>query len=445
MAYPLLGVLHKFWGVYIEPNVLYKMNSQSGIGSYKQIAYLSSYPPRECGIATFTKDLVDTIEELYGFNPSVLAINEKGVIYDYDGRVKIAIKRECKKNYVQAAQYINSSNIDLVNIQHEFGLFGGECGEYIKLFFETLKKPVVTTLHTVLPDFNPKALEVLKCITDASASTIVISYSAIEMLKNQGINCRNIQVIPHGCPNIEFVVTEHAKVALGLKNRLVASTFGLISNSKGIEYAIRALSHVVKKEPRILYLIIGQTHPEVIKQEGEKYRNSLKQLVSELGLEANVRFINRFLSKLELIEYLQATDIYLTPYISPNQISSGTLTYAAGAGKAIVSTPYFHAQEILADNRGVFCKFKDSISLAEGIIELSNAKVRKAMQKRMYKFSRRFVWANIAQEYVNLFNGVIEVGSVFGAAPYVSTSECITDQIEGKGKCFSPQSLFESF
>ena len=227
------------------------MNNQSGSGSYRQIAYLSSYPPRECGIATFTRDLIDTIEELCGFNPSVLAINQKGAIYNYEDRVKIEIKREYKENWIQAAQYVNSSNIDLVNLQHEFGLFGGECGEYIKFFLETLKKPVVTTLHTVLPDFNPKSLEVLKCITEASASTIVISYSAIEMLKNQGINCRNIKVIPHGCPNIEFEDTEQAKIALGLKNRLVASTFGLISSGKGIEYAIRALSHVVEKEPRI--------------------------------------------------------------------------------------------------------------------------------------------------------------------------------------------------
>ena len=166
------------------------------------------------------------------------------------------------------------------------------------------------------------------------------------------------------------------------------------------------------------------------------------RLVSELGLEANVRFIDRFLSKPELIKYLQATDIYLTPYISPHQISSGTLTYAAGAGKAVVSTPYFHAQDILADNRGVFCKFKESISLAEGIIELSNAKVRKAVQKRIYKYSRRFVWANVAQEYVNLFNRIIKMGSVFGAPPDVSTSECISDQIEGK-TCFSPQPLVE--
>jgi polysaccharide biosynthesis protein PslF len=419
------------------------MNNQSGSGSYKQIAYLSSYPPRECGIATFTKDLIDTIEELYGFNPSVLAINQKGAIYDYEDRVKIEIKRDYKENYIQAAQYINSSNIDLVNLQHEFGLFGGEFGEYIKFFFKTLKKPVVTTLHTVLPDFSPKALEVLKCITEASASTIVISYSAIEMLKNQGINCRNIKVIPHGCPTIEFVDTEQAKNALGLKNRLVASTFGLISSGKGIEYGIRAISLVVKKEPRILYFIIGQTHPEVIKQEGEKYRNSLQQIVKELGLEANVRFINRFLSKHELIKYLQATDIYLTPYISPYQISSGTLTYAAGAGKAVVSTPYFHAQDILADNRGVFCQFKDPISLAEGIIELSNTKIRKAMQKRIYKYSRRFVWANIAQKYVNIFNKVIKMGSRFGAEPDLSPNECTINQIEGKGKNFSPQPLLE--
>ena len=374
-----------------------------------RVAYLSTYPPRECGIATFTKDLIDTIDEINGFKPSVIAINEKGAIYDYDRRVKWNIARDSPEDYVEAADYVNSSNIGLVNLQHEFGLFGGEYGEYIKIFLEKVKKPVVTTLHTVQQSFNPKAIEVLKCITNRSASIVVIAQSATKILRNQGISCKKCVVIPHGCPNIEFVDNnESIKESLGLENRLVASTFGLISSGKGIEYAIRALPYVVEKEPRILYLVIGQTHPEVRKQEGEKYRNRLMKLVSELGLDEHVRFHNRFLSKRELIKYLQATDIYLTPYISPNQISSGTLTYALGAGKAVISTPYFHAQETLANNRGLFCKFKDPVSMAEGIDKLLDESFRKNIQKRAYRYSRRFLWTNVARKYIDLFKTVIK-------------------------------------
>ena len=373
-----------------------------------RVAYLSTYPPRECGIATFTKDLVDAIDELNEFKSSVVAVNEKGAIYDYDRRVKWSVERDSVEDYVEAANYINFSNIQLVNLQHEFGLFGGDYGEHIRAFFENVKKPVVTTLHTVQSDFSQKALEVLKYIADRSDSVIVITHTAISLLEKQGIPCKNCVVIPHGCPNIEFVDSGPIKESLGLKNRLVASTFGLISSGKGIEYAIRALPYVVKKEPRILYLIIGQTHPEVRKNEGEKYRNELMRLVSDLGLEEHVRFHNRFLSKRELTRYLQATDIYLTPYISPNQISSGTLTYAVGAGKAVVSTPYFHAQETLAEDRGIFCKFKDSASIADGINKLLNKNFRSALQRRVYQYSRRFLWSNVAKKYVELFKTVLK-------------------------------------
>ena len=377
------------------------------IGS--RVAYLSTYPPRECGIATFTKDLIDAIDEINGFKQSVVAVNEKGAIYDYDRRVKWSIERDSAEDYVAAAEYVNSStNIGLVNLQHEFGLFGGDWGEHITTFMENVKKPVVTTLHTVQPNFSQKALEVLKSITDRSASIVVIAHSAIKILRNQDISIRKCVVIPHGCPNIEFADNESIKESLGLENRLVASTFGLISSGKGIEYAIRALPYVVEKEPRILYLVIGQTHPEVRKQEGEKYRNRLMKLVSELGLDEHVRFHNRFLSKRELTKFLQATDIYLTPYISPNQISSGTLTYALGAGKAVVSTPYFHAQETLSGERGILCKFKDPISIAEGINKLLDEGFRKTIQKRAYRYSRRFLWTNVAKKYVDLFKTVIK-------------------------------------
>lgn len=370
---------------------------------------MSTYPPRECGIATFTKDLIDGVDKFIEFKPSVIAINEKGAIYDYDRRVKSSIESDSVETYVQAADYVNLSNIELVNLQHEFSLFGGECGENIVAFLDEIKKPVVTTLHTVQPNFSQKALEVLKSIASKSASIIVIAHVAVDILKNQGVPCENSVVIPHGCPNIEFAPeNELTKESLGLKNRVVVSTFGLLSKWKGIEYAIQALPYVIKKEPRILYLIIGETHPTVRKNEGEKYRNELMKLVSELGLEGHVKFYNKFLSKRELIRYLQATDIYLTPYISPNQISSGTLTYAVGAGKAVISTPYLHAQEILACNRGVFCKFKDPESIAEGINKLLDEGLRNTIQKDVYEYSRRFLWPNVARNYVNVFKTVIK-------------------------------------
>ena len=376
--------------------------------SLNRIAFLSSYPPRECGIAYFTKDLIDAICELGGFKSYVIAVNEKGAIYDYDRRVKWIIDCDDAEDYVKAAEYVNSSNIQLVVIQHEFGLYGGNNGENIRLFLENVKKPVITTLHTVQPDLDQKAIEVLKHITKRSESIVVIVQAAIDMLKQQGISCKKCVVIPHGCPSFGFINNTSIKESLGLEERLVASTFGLISSGKGIEYVIRALPEVIKKEPRIIYLIIGETHPEVRKNEGEKYRNGLTRLVCKLGLEDHVRFTNRFLTNHELIKYLQATDIYLTPYVSPNQISSGTLTYALGAGKAVVSTPYYYAQEVLANDRGILCKFKDPVSIAACINRLLDENLRCEIQKRAYKYSRRFLWKNVAKKYVKLIKSIIE-------------------------------------
>jgi len=374
----------------------------------KRIGYFSTYPPRECGIANFTKDLIDAIYDLNGFKHSVIAINEKGALYDYDKRVKLTIDRDDAEDYIKAAEYVNSSNIQVLIVQHEFGLYGGDYGENIKLFLDKVKKPVITTLHTVQPNFDKKAIEVLKYLVERSESIVVIAHAAIDMLKRQGIPYKKCIVIPHGCPSIDCTNNKSIKESLGLKDRLVASTFGLISSGKGIEYAIRALPEVIKKEPRIIYLIIGETHPEVRKNEGEKYRNELTRLVSELGLEEHVRFTNRFITKRELIKFLQATDIYITPYISPNQISSGTLIYALGAGKAVVSTPYYHAVEVLSNDRGILCKFKDSASVAEGITRLLDENFRNEVQKRAYKYSRRFLWKNVAKKYLNIINAVTE-------------------------------------
>ncbi len=384
----------------IRKHLLYHSNSYVG--------YLSTYPPRECGIANFTRDLIESTCELSQLKSKVIAINEEGAIYDYAGEVKRTINRDNIQDYVEAAEYINSSNIQVLVIQHEFGLYGGDYGTNIKIFLEKIKKPVITTLHTVQPNFDQKAIETLKYIVERSEATVVITKAAIKMLKDQGISCKKCVVIPHGCPRIEYKKKKSIKEAIGLKGHLVVSTFGLISSGKGIEYAIQALPEIIKKEPQIIYLIIGETHPQVKKNEDEKYRNNLTKIVNDLNLEGHVRFINKFVTKEELNNFLQATDIYLTPYKSPNQISSGTLIYALGAGAAVISTPYYHAQEVLANERGIFCKFEDPASITAGINKLLDENLRVEIQKRAYKYSRRFLWKNVAKKYVKLIKSIIE-------------------------------------
>lgn len=376
----------------------------------KRIAYVSTYPPRECGIANYTKDLIDAIDGLHEFKSSVvIAINEKGGIYKYDRRVRFQIERDSIDDYVQAVRYVNLSEVDLINLQHTFGLFGGEWGEYINSFLEDLQKPVVTTLHTIVPNFGPTAQTVLESIAYHSASIVVMTTTALQLLKSCNIKREKIDVIPHGCPDVPFVTSERPKTSLGLRNRIVLCTFGLINRRKGIQHAIRALPSLVKKEPRILYLIIGETHPEVRKTEGERYRKRLMRLVDELQLGKHVRFYNRFIPKRELIRYLQATDIYITPYVGRNQISSGTLVYALGTGKAIISTPYLHAEEALADGRGLLCKFRSPSSIAECINRLiEDTELRFSLERKAYAYSRNFTWPKVAEKYVKLFNHLLE-------------------------------------
>jgi glycosyltransferase involved in cell wall biosynthesis len=296
----------------------------------------------------------------------------------------------------------------LVNLQHEFGLFGGKWGEYINLFLEGLQKPLVTTLHTILPSVESDHRTVLEKIADHSVSIVVMTSAAIQLLKKYDIKHEKINVIPHGCPDVPFISSERLKPSLGLKGRIVLSTFGLINRGKGIHHVIQALSSLVKKEPRILYLVIGETHPEVRKNKGESYRKRLMKLVKELKLEKHVRFYNQFLPKKTLIKYLQATDIYVTPYIDRNQISSGTLVYALGTGKAIISTPYLHAEEALADGRGILCKFNNPASIAECINQLlEDPELRLSLERKTYAYSRNFTWPKVAEKYVKLFNNFL--------------------------------------
>ena len=225
------------------------------------------------------------------------------------------------------------------------------------------------------------------------------------LVKQYGVPDKKIKLIPHGCPDVPLVPSSKVKPILGLKNRVVLTTFGLLSKGKGIEYVIQALPDIIKKEPRIVYYVLGVTHPQVKKAEGESYRNMLLRMVKNLGLRAHVRFLNRFLSKPELLNYLQATDVYITPYISPNQVSSGTLSYALGAGKAVVSTPYLHAKEALGEGRGVFCKFNDSASIGDSVTEIiENKPLKESLELKAYRYSRKFTWHLVAKKYLALFD-----------------------------------------
>ena len=389
-----------------------KQTSKKPIDNIKKhkIAYISSYPPRECGIATFTKNLVDATNKLETLrNPIIVAMNEGETIYNYDKRVKYQIRRNVPQDYANAADFVNSSKADLVNLQHEFGLFGGEWGEHINIFMEKIRKPIVTTLHTLSPSFIPKAQSVLKQIANNSQKIVTMTNTATKILTTYNVPRNKIEIIQHGCPNVPFVNSNKIKPTLfGLKGKIVLSTFGLISKGKGIEYAIKALPEVVKKYPEIIYVVIGETHPEVRKHEGEKYRKKLIKLVDELNLYEHVRFHNRFLLTRELIKYLQATDIYITPYIEKTQISSGTLVYAMGTGKAIIATPYLHAQEALAQGRGLLCKLKDHKSITERIFQLlEDEKLRRKIQEKVYKYSRDFIWSSVAKKYSDLYRRIL--------------------------------------
>ena len=374
--------------------------------SVKEVAYLSTYPPRKCGIATFTADLVNSMSRLNKLKDQrVISIDGRRLFKPVYGGVQHKIGRDFIEDYALMADFINHSSVNIVNVQHEFGIFGGESGEYICAFLEKLKRPVATTLHTVLPKFENKAKEVFNRVVDLSSAIVVLNETTRSLVKAYGIPQKKIRLIPHGCPDLPLVPSAKVKPILGLKNRIVLSTFGLLSKGKGIEYAIQALPEIIKKEPRIIYYVLGVTHPQVKSSEGEAYRNMLMRMAKNLGLRGHVKFLNRFLSKPELFNYLQATDVYITPYLSPNQVSSGTLSYALAAGKAVVSTPYLHAKEALGEGRGVFCRFNDSASLAEKVTEIiENKALRKSLEHKAYMYSRKFTWSLVAKKYLSLFD-----------------------------------------
>jgi glycosyltransferase involved in cell wall biosynthesis len=376
------------------------------LASVKEVAYVSTYPPRKCGIATFTADLVNSTSQLAKLKgQTVIPIDGRRSFNCINGQIQPKIGRDFPEDYEFMASLLNKSSVDVVNLQHEFGIFGGESGSYICGFLEKLDKPVSTTVHTVLPDFEEPAKKVFEQVVSCSDAIVVMNQTTKDLLTKQGVPSRKLKLIPHGCPDIPRVPSEEAKNGLGLKDKVVLSTFGLLSRGKGIEYVIDALPKIVEREPKVVYYVLGVTHPQVRSYEGESYRNMLIRKAKDLGVGSHVRFLNRFLSKAELLNYLQATDIYITPYLSPNQVSSGTLSYALGAGKAIVSTPYLHAKEALGDGRGLFCEFKNSESIAEKTIQiLEDVDLRESLQDQAYLYSREFTWPLVAKKYLALYD-----------------------------------------
>jgi glycosyltransferase involved in cell wall biosynthesis len=372
----------------------------------KRIGFIGNYLPRQCGIATFTTDLCEAVATAYSDTSCIaLPINDIKAGYDYPSRVRFELMEKDIDSYHRAADFLNINSVDLVSLQHEYGIFGGVEGSHILALLRDLRTPVVTTLHTVLQEPSPDQCRVLQEVAALSDRVVVMSERGVDFLEEvYGVAPEKIDLIPHGIPDVSFVDPSFHKDLFGVEGKMVLLSFGLLSANKGIETVIAALPDIIARYPNVIYIIVGATHPHVLRQEGETYRLSLQRLAQRLGVSANVVFYNRFVSLEELIEFISAADIYITPYLNPAQITSGTLAYTLGAGKAVISTPYWYAQEMLADDRGVLVPFRDPTALADQVIDLlDNESKRHAMRKRAYLFGRAMIWSQVAQRYMESF------------------------------------------
>ena len=378
------------------------------MSEYKcKVAFVSSFLPRMCGIATFTNDLINNtaLAAKRRFEPLVVAM-ENGSDAKYNDPVKFEIRRNVKNDYVSAADYINFSDVNVVSIQHEFGLFGGEAGAYLNILLRRIKAPIVSTMHTVLDEPTDEYYKSTINLCDLSDKIVVMNERGMEMLHSiYGIDESKIELIPHGIPDLSFVDSSYYKHQYGMDGRKTILTFGLLGRSKGIENVLRALPEVIKVDPSVLYIILGMTHPEVKKFEGESYRFELQRIIKELNLHEHVMFHNRFVSDQELSAFLSAADIYVTPYLHREQLTSGTLAFAVGTGKAVISTPYWAAEELLADGRGKLVKFASPPAIAEAMIEIiNNDELFHELRHRAYGYGRDITWPQIGGKYWELFS-----------------------------------------
>jgi len=385
-----------------------------------KIAYIGTYPPRECGIGTFTRNLYNSMVMNRAFRQAgnkttiasieglVIALNDHEQTYNYPEEVKLTIRQEHQRDYLSAVKFINLSGADLCILEHEFGIFGGQNGVYILPLLHRLEIPLIVTLHTIIktPSYNEKAILVEIC--KMASKIVVMSHKAIEFLTTiYNVDKRKVEYIEHGVPDIQFNKSQ-SKKEFHLENKKVLLTFGFISRNKGIETVIKALPKVIEKHPEVLYMILGKTHPNVLRYSGEEYRIYLQHLVKSLNLSQHVFFLNEFINQKELFKYLSASDIYVTPYMNEAQVTSGTLSYAIGTGSAVVSTPYWHATELLTDGRGRLFNFDDSNELSTIIIELlDNPDVLKILRKKAFDYGKTIKWDKTGEKYITVAKKIL--------------------------------------
>ena len=372
----------------------------------RKIAFLGDYLPRQCGIATFSHDLSTSVAARYpATNCFVVPVNDVAGGYNYPPEVRFEIEQDERDSYRRAADFLNLGNADVACLQHEYGIFGGPAGSHILDLAHALRMPVVTTLHTVLSEPNAEQRRVLAELTGISARVVVMTERSRNFLRERfDVPASKIDLIVHGIPDMPFVDPSFYKDKLGVGGKLVALTFGLLSPNKGIEHMLRAMPEILREFPTFVYVVLGATHPNLIRDQGERYRSGLEAMAQDLGIKKNVIFENRFVGLGDLTEYIVAADVYVTPYLNPAQSVSGTLAYSFGCGKAVVSTPYWHAEELLADGRGVLVPFADSKALAREIRGLLRDEPRRhAMRKQAYLLGRDMIWKHVAHLYMESF------------------------------------------
>jgi len=379
-----------------------------------KLAYISTYPPRECGIATFNHNLLQAIgydKKSISDESYVVAMTDADQLheYKYPSEVKFIIRQENQKDYIRGADYINTSLADAVILEHEFGIYGGSDGVYVLPLIARLQKPLITILHTILKDPSFMQLTIIREIAKYSAKVVVMSQRAVGFLTSiYDIPLDKIQLIEHGVPDLEPKDDNPINLSTAFKNRKVLFTFGLIGRNKGLETVISALPKIVEKHPDVMYVILGTTHPGVIKSSGEEYRDSLKKLARKLKVENHITFINKFVSEHELYDFLTACDMYITPYLNEAQITSGTLSYAVGAGAAVISTPYWHAQELLADNRGKLFDFRDHEGLGNIVNDLfDHPEMLAALKRNAFEYGMHLRWPKIGGVFIETIKTAI--------------------------------------
>jgi glycosyltransferase involved in cell wall biosynthesis len=363
-------------------------------------AFVSTYAPHRCGIATFTHDLAGAVG-----GREIVALHPADTPGPYPLEVHHRIRRNVRADYISAARALNDCGVEVVSIQHEYGIWGGDDGAYVLDFVRALRMPAVATLHTVLSKPSVSQRRVLTELIGATAATVVMSETAASLLtRTYGIAPTRVEIVPHGVPHLPLVPPDSVKPGLGLQGRRVILSFGLLGPGKGYESVIAAMPAVVKAAPDALYVVLGATHPDLLHREGEAYRRSLEASVAALGVTDHVQFVDRFVGQEELGRWLQAADVFVTPYPNLDQIVSGTLSYAMGAGKAIVSTPYAYALEQLANGRGRLYPVGSAVALGESLIDLlRDPELRFLLGRRAYAYSRRMVWSEVGAEYRRVF------------------------------------------